>query len=73
MIEFLSDLPTAAYEWGDLARLIRKDQQPDPRQVITGCIQGYAFLRALTPLERALTQDRHRLRQDLFDQLTRHW
>lgn len=67
---FLSGLPAATYEWGDLARLIRKDQQPNPKEVVTGCIQGYAFLRDLTPAERALAQDRHRSRQDLFDQIT---
>jgi predicted nucleotidyltransferase component of viral defense system len=71
-VQFLSDLPAATYEWGDLARLIRKDQQPNPKEIVAGCIQGYAFLRDLTPVERTLAQDRHRLRQDLYDQITRH-
>ncbi len=66
---FFAELTAASYEWGDLTRLIRKDQQPNPMEVVAGCLQGYAFLRDLTPAERALAQDRHRLRHDLFNQI----
>jgi predicted nucleotidyltransferase component of viral defense system len=67
---FLARLSSAQYEWDDLTRLIRRDQQPSPKEVIAGCLRGYTFLRDLTPAERALAQDRRRSRQDLFRDLT---
>ncbi len=67
---FLAGLPSVTYEWSDLTRLLRKDEQPNPQQIIAGCVQGYAFLRNLTLAERTLAQDRHRSRQDIFDQIS---
>jgi hypothetical protein len=52
---FRSNRGAATSEWGDLARLIRKDQPPKPQEIIAGCSQGDAFLRELTPSERGLT------------------
>ena len=66
---FLAELPAQSYMWGDIQRLIRRDQQPDPVEVIAGCSKGYDFLRHLTPEELALTKDRYRHRQDLFERI----
>jgi hypothetical protein len=37
--------------------------------VIAGCMEGYRFLRALSPEEAELAKDPHQRRKDLFERI----
>ena len=45
------------YDIGDLANLLRKDQNPDPDSMIRRVLDGYRFLGDLTDIERTLASD----------------
>lgn len=54
---FLASLPSGRYDWSDLGRLIRRDRQPEPDEVIRGVQEGYKFLAKLTADEADLASD----------------
>ena len=68
---FFTGLGSKRYNWGDLARLVRRDRRPETRAVIAGCLEGYAFLRNLSAKELELAKDPHRRRTDLYRQIVR--
>jgi len=66
---FLPGLASERYDWGDLARLLRRDRRSETKAVVASCLSDYGFLRGLAPDEMELAQDPHRRRQDLFQQI----
>ena len=63
---FFANLKSERYDWSDLVRLVRRDRRPDGKAVISGCLDGYGFLRNLSTDESELARDLHRRRQDLY-------
>jgi len=51
-----------------LTRLIRRDRRLEAETVIAGCMEGYRFLRDLSPEEAKLAKDLHQRRRDLFEE-----
>jgi len=66
---FFANIRSGRYEWGDLTRLIRRDRRPETEMVIAGCMEGYRFLRDLSPEEAELAKDPHQRRKDLFENI----
>jgi predicted nucleotidyltransferase component of viral defense system len=66
---FFTNLESERYDWSDLGRLVRRDRRPETRMVITGCLEGYGFLRNLSADEAELTGDPHRRRRDLYERI----
>jgi hypothetical protein len=60
---YLERLESAAYDWDDLRRLLRKDQKFDPKTLIQKCVRSYRFLVALTQEERKILLDAKRHRE----------
>src|SRR5262249_35080660 len=55
----------SAFDWDDLTQLIRHGHQPNRQTIPADCINGYAFLAAMTEDERALAKDSNQRRKDL--------
>ena len=68
---FFANIRSGRYERDDLTRLIRKDRRPEAEMVITGCMEGYHFLRDLSPDEVELAKDPHQRWKDLFENILR--
>ena len=64
----LANIQSGRYEWGDLARLVRKDRRPDAETVIGRCVEGYRFLEDLSADEAELAADPYCQREDLLNQ-----
>jgi predicted nucleotidyltransferase component of viral defense system len=66
---FFAGLESERYDWGDLARLVRRDRRPESGAMIAGCLDSYGFLRDLSADESELTKDPHRRRGDLYERI----
>jgi len=66
---FFANIRSGRYEWGDLARWIRRDSRPETETVIAGCMEGYRFLRDLSLDEAELAKDSYQRRKDLFESI----
>lgn len=64
---FFANIRSGRYEWGDLRQLIRRDRRPETETVIARCVEGYRFLRDLSPDEAKLAKDAYQRRKDLFE------
>lgn len=60
-----------AFDWDDLAQLVRKDQKIDPNEITTTCIKNYAFLNKMNDEERALAADQYGREYSLWEKLSK--
>jgi hypothetical protein len=60
----------AAFDWDDLAQLVRRTQPVDPQRIIADCVRGFAFLADLTPDERILASDPYQRQRELWERLS---
>ena len=67
LIAKFSDL--GAFDWGDLAQLMRHGQPPNSEKMMKDCATGYSFLTKLTADEKALAEDPHQRRKNLWEKL----
>ena len=58
-----------AFDWDDLGQLVRRTQAIDRAKIIADCINGFAFLAALTPDEQALANDPYQRERVLWEKL----
>lgn len=67
---FFERLRTGRYDWNDLSRLVASDFRVDQRATLHGCLEGFAFLRDLTPEEVLVAKDarghRQKARRDVL-------
>jgi len=54
---FVDKLRNGNYDWPDLFRLVASDFRVDDYTVLQGCIEGYSFLRNLSPEENQVAKD----------------
>lgn len=66
---FFTGLGSERYDWSDLGRLVRRSRRPETGMVVAGCLDGYGFLRNLSPDEVELAEDPHRRLQDLYERI----
>jgi len=59
-----------SFDWDDLAQLVRKNQDVSRDRIVAECVNGYAFLRELSPDERTLAQDRYQRERTLWQRLS---
>jgi hypothetical protein len=60
----------SAFDWDDLAQLTRHGRPPNRETMIADCVNGYAFLGAMTGDEKTLAADAHQQRLDLHATLS---
>jgi hypothetical protein len=66
---FFTNLESGRYDWSDLGRLVQRSRRPETGAVVTSCLDGYGFLRGLSPDEVELSRDSHRQRRDLYERI----
>jgi len=66
---FLGGLADTRYDWGDLARLVRRDESPRPQLIVETVRHAYAFLKDFTPEEAQLARDPYRREVQLYKRL----
>lgn len=66
---FLEGIREGNYDWADLGRLIRRNQDLSPERIIQGVLDGYTFLTKLTDDELALSEDPYQRRQGVYEDL----
>jgi predicted nucleotidyltransferase component of viral defense system len=58
-----------AFDWEDLAQLVRRTIAVDPERIKADCVRGYRFLADLTDDERKLANDGHQRERALWQEL----
>ena len=66
---FLGGLADTRYDWGDLARLVRRDVSPRPQLIVETVRDAYAFLKDFTPEEAQLACDPYGREVQLYRRL----
>ncbi len=58
-----------AFDWNDLGQLVRRTQEIEPGRITADCMNGFAFLRELTPEEQTLANDPYQRESALWERL----
>ena len=58
-----------AFDWADLAQLMRQGQPPNVEKMTRDCAVGYGFLAKLSADEKIMADDRHQRRKDVYEKI----